>query len=288
MLKSLAKLTLHLAFIVGLTSPPAAFTESRVVALDQTSATQTTGVGASQPSQTRSPSEVVREFYKAMREKRFRDAFSISIYKPAFEGLTKQEYDDLLPDFEKVALAVSERIPENLELTGEQISGDVATVFVSVVDGEGKKTIEPTTLIKVNNQWILGKPDEQELVRKAGKQFFFDARINAHHDDVQDMLTRISLVQVVYSQQHNGQFADLPTLIAAGLVPKDIEGTASTGYRFRITVAPDRKSWHATAEPAEYGRTGKLSFFLDASGVRSGDVQGKPLPKPGPKDKPPQ
>ena len=228
----------------------------------------------------RSPTEAVREFYKAMREKRFRDAFAISIYKSALEGLSKQEYEDLLPDFEKMAVAVTEKIPENLELTGEQISGDSATVFLTVLDADGKKKVEPATLIKVNDVWILGSREDLELVKKAGKQFFFDTRINAHHGDVQDLLTRISLAQVVYSQQHAGQFADLPTLIAAGLVPKDIEGTASTGYRFRITVAPDRKSWYAAAEPVEYGRTGKLSFYLDPSGVRSGDVGGKPL-KPG-------
>jgi len=231
-------------------------------------------------SQVRTPTEAVREFYKAMREKRFRDAFAISIYKSAVDGLSKQEYEDLLPDFEKMAVAVTEKIPENLELTGEQISGDSATVFLTVLDADGKKKVEPATLIKINDVWVLGDRESLELVKKAGKQFFFDTRINAHHNDVQDLLTRISLAQVVYSQQHAGQFGDLPTLIAAGLVPKDIEGTASTGYRFRITVAPDRKSWNAGAEPAEYGRTGKLSFYLDASGVRSGDVGGKPL-KPG-------
>ena len=228
-------------------------------------------------SPQRSPSDAVREFYKAMREKRFRDAFAISIYKPAIESLSKPEYEDLLPDFEKMSVAVTEKIPANLELTGEQISGDSATVFVTVLDSDGKKNVEPATLIKINDTWILGDRENFELVKKAGKQFFFDARINTHHNDVQDMLTRISLAQVVYSQQHNGQFADLPALVAAGLVPKDIEGTASTGYRFRINVTADRKTWHATAEPAEYGRTGKLSFFLDKSGVRSGDVAGKPL-----------
>ena len=30
-------------------------------------------------------------------------------------------------------------------------------------------------------------------------------------------------------------------------------------------------SWNAAAEPAQYGHTGKLSFYLDAAGVRSGD-----------------
>ena len=36
-------------------------------------------------------------------------------------------------------------------------------------------------------------------------------------------------------------------------------------------------TWNAGAEPAQYGHTGKLSFFMDATGVRSGDIGGKPL-----------
>jgi len=101
--------------------------------------------------------------------------------------------------------------------------------------------------------------------------------MNAHHSDVQDMLTRISLAQVVYAQGHNGQFGNTAELIAAGLIPKDLEGVESTGYRFQVVRPADGKSWYATAEPAEYGRTGRLSFYLDASGVRNGDAGGKPL-----------
>ena len=86
----------------------------------------------------RTPTETVREFYKAMREKRFREAFGLSIYKPAIEGLSTQEFDDLRPDFEKMAAA----IPEKVDLTGEQISGDAATVFVKVKDGEAAEQHE--------------------------------------------------------------------------------------------------------------------------------------------------
>lgn len=225
-----------------------------------------------------SPTETVREFYRRMREKKFREAFSLSIYKSAIEPLKPQEFEDLKPDFERVAVAVREGIPPTLDITGEQISGDAATVFVKVLDAEGKQKIEPTSLIKVNGVWIVGDKENQELVNKAGKQFFFNARIDAHHNDVQDMLTRISLAQVIYSQQHNGQFGDLATLVAAGLVPKDLEGTESTGYRFRISVNPAAKTWSAAAEPVQYGRTGRLSFYLDAAGVRSSDMKGKPLP----------
>jgi hypothetical protein len=219
----------------------------------------------------------MREFYRMMREKKFREAFGISIYRPAIEGLSTQEFEDLRPDFEKMAVVVSEKIPAQVEISGEQISGDVATVFVKVLDADGKEKIEPATLIKIDNAWVVGDKDSLEMVRKAGKKFFFEARINAHHSDVQDMLTRISLAQVVYSQGHNGQFGNTAELITAGLVPKDLEGTESTGYRFQIFRAADGKSWYATAEPAQHGRTGRLSFYLDASGVRSGDVGGKPL-----------
>ncbi|MDQ2921848.1 MAG: DUF4878 domain-containing protein [Acidobacteriota bacterium] len=231
----------------------------------------------SQQPPPRSPSDTVREFYKTLRERKFREAFSLSIYKPAIEPLKAQEFEDLRPDFEKMALAVNERIPEKVEIMGEQISGDLATVFVKVLDSDGKETMEPAGLIMIDGAWVLGDRENLEIVKKAGKKFFFNARIDAHHADVQDMLTRISLALLLYNQQHNGQFANLATLIAAGLLPKDLEGTESTGYRFHINVSPDAKTWNAQAEPAQYGRSGRLSFFMDATGVRSGDTDGKPL-----------
>jgi hypothetical protein len=225
----------------------------------------------------RSPTDTTRDFYRLMREKKYREAFGISIYRPAIEGLSTEEFNDLKPDFEKMAIAVSEKIPDKVDITGEQISGDVATVFVRVVDADGKEKVEPASLIKVDNAWVVGDKESLELVKKEGKKFFFEARINAHHSDVQDMMTRISLAQVVYGQGHNGLFGNTAELIAAGLIPKDLEGTESTGYRFQVVRPADAKSWYATAEPVEYGRTGRLSFYLDASGVRSGDAGGKPL-----------
>ena len=219
----------------------------------------------------------MREFYRMMREKKFREAFGMSVWRHGLEGLSTEEYEDLRPDFDRMALAVSEKLPGQIDISGEQISGDIATVFVKVTDAEGKEKVEPATLIKIDNAWVVGDKESLEIVRKAGKKFFFETRINAHHSDVQDMMTRISLAQVVYSQGHNGQFGNTAELIAAGLIPKDIEGTESTGYRFQVVRSTDAKSWYATAEPAQYGRTGRLSFYLDASGVRSGDAGGKPL-----------
>src|SRR5262245_59423386 len=76
----------------------------------------------------RTPSDVVREFYKAMREHRYRDAFSLTSYKPAVEGLNAEEMELLRPGFEEKAAT----IPVNVEITGEQISGNNATVLVKV------------------------------------------------------------------------------------------------------------------------------------------------------------
>jgi hypothetical protein len=225
----------------------------------------------------RTPTETTRAFYSMLREKKYREAFAISIYQPALEGLSTQEFEDLRPDFDKMAQALVERLPAAIDVSGEQISGDMATVFVKVLDADGKEKIEPAMLIKTPSGWVVGDKENLDLVKKAGKKFFFEARINAHHSDVQDMMTRISLAQVLYSQSHNGAFGNMAELIAAGVIPKDIEGTESTGYRFQINRSADAKSWYATAEPIQYGRTGRLSFYLDAAGVRNGDVGGKPL-----------
>src|SRR6185295_1577518 len=198
-------------------------------------------------------------------------------YRSAIDGLSAREFEDLRPDFEKMAAAVTEKIPQTIDVSGEQISGEQATVFVKVLDADGKENVEPAGLIKIDNNWIIGDKENLEMVKKAGKQFFFEARINAHHSDVQDMLTRISLAQVAYSQNHNGQFANMSDLITGGFIPKDLEGPETTGYNFHVNKAADGRSWYATAEPAQYGKSGRLSFYLDASGVKSSDVAGKPL-----------
>ena len=231
---------------------------------------------AAAQSPQRSPSDTVRAFYKTMREKKFREAFALSIYREAIDPLTPAEFEDLRADFERMA----GEIPENVNITGEQISGEIATVFVKVKDDAAKDQPEPITLILNDGSWIVGDKENHQIVKNVGKNFFFEARINTHHAEVQAMLVRISMAELLFSQQNAGKFADMPTLILKGLIPKDIEGTDTTGYRFRIATSSDGKSWNAAAEPAQYGRTGKLSFYMDAAGVRSADVKGQPLTPP--------
>lgn len=232
--------------------------------------------GATQTKPPRTPAETVREFYKTMREKRFREAFALSIYKLAIDGLTDAEFDELRPDFEKMAAV----IPEKIEVSGEQTSGDISTVFVKIPVTDKPAEAEPVTLIRDGGAWVVGDRESYDVVKKEGKKFFFEARIIAHHNDAQAILSRISIAQLAYASQHKNLFTDLPGLIAAGLVPKDIETPDTTGYTFHVMLAKDAKSWTARAEPARYGRSGRLSFFLDQTGIRSADTGGKPLVVP--------
>jgi hypothetical protein len=222
----------------------------------------------------RTPTETVREFYKRMRERKYSEAFALTIYKPAIEGLSAAELEELRPDFERMAAA----IPENIEVSGEQTSGNLANVFVKIADADKDAQPEPVALMReAGSAWIIGDIDNQAIVRKAGKQFFFEARIQTHHNEVQGLLQRINIAQLAYASQHNNTYADLAALTAAGLITKDIEAPDITGYRFHVTLAKDAKSWTAGAEPVRYGRTGRFSFFMDQTGIRSADVGGKPL-----------
>ncbi len=223
----------------------------------------------------RTPSDVVREFYKAMREHRFKEAWALTIYKPAVDGLTAEEMEDLRPDFEEKAAA----IPDPVEISGEQISGDMATVFVKVPisDSTPQSTSQPVTLIKSGGAWIIGDEANQAIVKKAGRRFFLDALIIQHHSDIEDLLKRVIAVQVVYAQQH-ATFGDLAALIGAGLVPTAAGDPKELGYNFRITVGKDGKTYVAGAEPTRYGHTGKLSYWMDQTGtIKSADNGGKPM-----------
>jgi hypothetical protein len=237
-----------------------------------------TGIGTVRvrAQQPRTPSDTVREFYKAMRAKKFREAWALTIYKPAIDGLTTEEMEDLRPDFEERA----SKVPDQVEIMSEQINGSTATVFVKVPspDGSGQITSEPVALINSPSGWIIGDGASQAIVKKAGRRFFLDAMIDGRQSDMEDLLKRLIAVEVAYSQQHKGEFGDLAALLGAGLMSHDVADPAATGYNFHITVGKDRNTYVAGAEPARYGHTAKLSFWMDQSGaIKSADNGGKPL-----------
>lgn len=237
------------------------------------------GASAAAVAQTqRTPSDVVREFYKAMHEHRFKEAWALTIYKPAVEDLNADEMEDLRPDFEEKAAA----IPDQVEISGEQISGDIATVFVKVPISEStpQNIFQPVTLIKSGGVWIIGDQANQTIVKKAGRRFFLETLITQHHSDIEDLLKRVIAVQIVYAQQHGG-FGDLQALINAGLLPKVAGDPRDLGYNFRVTVGNGGKTYLAGAEPTRYGHTGKLSYWMDHTGtIKSVDNGGKLVAAP--------
>src|SRR5437660_12409566 len=136
---------------------------------------------AVQTQTQRSPADVVREFYKAMREHRFNDAWAMTIYKPAVEGLTAEEMEDLRVDFEERAA----KIPEQVEIMGEQNSANTATVFVKVpvTESTPQITSEPVTLINSGGVWIIGSEADQPDVKKKCHRFLPDAVIDERQQD---------------------------------------------------------------------------------------------------------
>ncbi|MGB9181943.1 MAG: hypothetical protein WCB68_22120 [Pyrinomonadaceae bacterium] len=226
-----------------------------------------------QDASRRTPTETVQQFYQLLREKNFRGAFALSIFKPAIDDLSAEDFDDLKVDFERM----SANVPEKIEYSGEQVSGETASVFIKAPGAADSDQPEPVPLMRIGNQWIIGDKDTQAAVKQEGRNYFLKARIDTHHKEAAVMLQRVNLAEIAYSAQHNGQFADIPVLLAAGLLPKDIETTESTGYKFHLTLAKDAKSYTVGAEPARYGRTGRFSYFMDKDGIKNADVGGKPL-----------
>ena len=222
-----------------------------------------------------SPSQVVRAYYTALRESRFRDAMLMSVLRPAVESLSDEELKEFQTDFARLAAAV----PADFEITGESLAGEEATVFVRT--GEGKELkVEPVNLIRERGAWVVGDRASASEVKKGGKKFLFEQRIAVHEQEAEDMLRRIQAAQLAYSLQNAGKYGDLNALVRAGYVPQDILGTETTGYRFTVHLGSDSKSFTARAEPERYGRSGRLSFYLDQSGVQKKDAGGKPLSPP--------
>ena len=229
------------------------------------------------------PADTVRIFYQKLREKKFREAIFMTNLRPAVEGLTDAELQDFSLDFEQLA----GQVPAQLEINGEIITGDTATVTANIPDPDtGKPETQPIKLRKENGVWVILSVDDaaETRIKKEGKNYLYNLRIETHEDEARAMLDRVAKAEMVEAAQNNGQFGDLESLTTAGLLPPDIKTSASTGYTYEVIVPANKLSYAATAYPAEYGKSGKLSFLveLDAKGashLTSRDNGGKPLRK---------
>ncbi|MFN2501201.1 MAG: hypothetical protein ABR530_04240 [Pyrinomonadaceae bacterium] len=239
--------------------------------------------GATIPIEINGPADTVRVFYKNLREKKFREAIFLTNLRPAIEGLTESELKDFSLDFE----AIAGTIPAEVEINGEIIGGDNATVTANLPnDDSGKPEVQKLKLRRINDVWIIQTVDgDAEIrIRKEGKNYFYNLRIGVHEDEARKMLERISKAQLAYSLQHGGRYADMQELIGTGLLADDANSSESTGYNYAIVLAAENRSYYATATPAIYEKSGKLSFILNLDGkgmsrVTSRDIAGKTLSK---------
>jgi hypothetical protein len=218
--------------------------------------------GATIEIEPNSPADTVRVFYKNLREKKYREALFLTNLRPAIEGLTEAELQDLQVDFEPIAQGV----PSEVEINGEIITGNYATVTARLPDNEtGALEIQEVRLRKESNYWVILTVDEsaETTIKKEGNRYFFNLRIETHHAEAKAMLERILKSQAIYSYQNGGKFGDIKQLVAGGLLPEDAMDSTSTGYTYTIVLSDGNKKFFATAEPSVYGKTGKLSFLLE-------------------------
>jgi hypothetical protein len=228
-----------------------------------------------------SPADTVRAFYTRLREGKFREAIHLTNLRPAIEGLT----DDELREFSLDFAAIARLVPAELEINGEIISGDHATVTAKLPgDDPDVLELQEVQLRKNGNYWVILTVDDaaEEAVKREGKNYFYALKLETHQEEAKAMLERIAKAQIAYSVQHGGKYADISQLIEVGYLPADIMTSDSTGYRYELHLEEGRGSYYATATPAEYGRTGKMSYLLQPAReglprVTATDNGGKPI-----------
>ena len=228
------------------------------------------------------PAETVKAFYSKLRERKFREAIFLTNLRPAIEGLTDDELREFAVDFEVIAKSV----PAEVEINGEIISGNDATVTAKLPDDDNKLSLQQIRLRKNGEFWIILSADEatEKLIQKDGKSYFQNLKIETKQAEAKAMLDRIAKAEMVYSLQNNGEYAEFQKLILDQLLPSDVLSSESTGYSYLLNLSPDRKRYSVSATPAAYGRSGKLSYRLELNKegkphVKSEDRAGKPFDK---------
>ncbi len=207
------------------------------------------------------PADTVRAFYQHLRENRIREAIFLTNLRPAIEGLTDTELKEFQLDF----AAVAKQVPSDVEINGEIITGETATVTAKLPDEDNEKLqIQEVRLRKDGDVWVILTVDEaaEKQIRKEGKNYFYALKIETHQDEAREMLDRVSKAQIAFALQNNNLYGDMQALIAAELLPADIQTSRSTGYNYAVSLSEDRKSYSVSATPAEYGKTGRLSFLV--------------------------
>lgn len=287
-LKFALLLSVSLSFISGCAVEAAKNADGEKLSVKQLETTKSTekeniSKGSKIEFEANSPADTVRVFYKNLREKHFREALFLTNLRPAIEGLTDAELQEMQVNFEDLAA----QVPAQVEINGEIIAGEKATVTANLPDNNtGKIALQEIRLRKNENVWIILTVDEsaEKLVQQEGKNYFFALRLETYQVEAQKLLEKISKAQMAFALQNNGTYADLPTLFQQGLIAPEILVVNATGYNFNVKTSDKNKQYFATATPATYGKTGKLSYILELDGkgkmtVNQKDKSGQPLKK---------
>lgn len=222
-----------------------------------------------QDNKAGSPSFVVKRFYELLHAKHYAEGFNLSIYRLAIDGLSADELRDLEPDFERLATS----LPATVDIRGEQVSGDKATVFIKLPNEAQSQEV---ALMKVDGQWVIGDRDTQRELKRQGRSYFFNERIRVSEAEANEWLQEILGAEVIYFKAKQ-QYAPLDELVKLGGVSKQMVDSVATGYRFAVQVGTNGQSFAVTAVPVTYGKTGKLSFYADQTNlIRAEDKAGQP------------
>jgi hypothetical protein len=217
------------------------------------------------------PIETTKEFYRLLREKKYAEGFRLSVYREAIEALSKDELQELTPEFENTL----SRIPEDIKVLGSQTNGQHSTVFIKANDNPGDTTAEEVFLLKVNDQWLVGDEETQTLVKALGKKFFFEIRIRVNEESVEQLMSRYLGAEKLYFDANKGVYGTTEDLVKANFWPQGYRDGQVYGYQFTVELGKDKKDFSIHAEPLTYNKTGRLSFYADTNGVRKLDNQGK-------------
>ncbi len=223
--------------------------------------------GATIEIKPNSPADTVRAFYDHLRERRFREAIFLTNLRPAIEGLTDAEMKDFQLEFE----AIAKYVPAAIEINGEIVSGSNATVTAKLpTEDLDKEEIQGIRLRKNGDVWIILTVDEsaENKIKAEGKNYFRALRIETHQDEAREMLDRVAKAQMAFATQNQGNFGDMNALVGADLLPPDVRSSESTGYQYTVNLSADRKRYSASAVPAVYNKTGRLSFSIELDALR--------------------
>ncbi len=230
-----------------------------------------------------SPADTVRVFYAKLREGKFREAIHLTNLRPAIEGLTDDELKEFSVDFE----AIAKKVPTEIRINGEIISGDRATVTALLPSEPGEDVeLQELNLRKEGDHWIILSADEEseKLIKRDGKAYFYKLKIETHQEEAKKMLERVAKAQIAFAAQNQGTFGTLAELVEIGYVPQDINSAESTGYVYSLQLGDGKRSYFATATPAVYEKTGRNSYLLEPREtglpvVTGRDNNGAPLRK---------